>query len=227
MSRLADMLMGMDRRVLPPEGIGGIPQLTAPGEGASRRWRRAAVLVIVVGMLAFPAAAFMMRPRPVTLTATGASARTVAPLPTPGPAASDERFQALVGRALQAAQARALPEAAGLLEKALELKPTDAETWNSLGVVLVLQGDTARGADAFGQALRLDPTRPEAHRNLAVALEWALSRDRADHARLVREIVPSFDGATRLTAYLDQWLGGNGQSGRFAFEGLSSAGSPS
>ena len=63
--------------------------------------------------------------------------------------------------------------------------------------------------------------------NLAVALEWALSRDRADHARLVREIVPSFDGATRLTAYLDQWLGGNGQSGRFAFEGLSSAGSPS
>src|SRR6266498_3376799 len=86
MSRLADMLMGMDRRVLPPEGIGGIPQLTAPGEGASRRWRRAAVLVIVVGMLAFPAAAIMMRPRPVTLTATGASARTVAPLPTPGAA---------------------------------------------------------------------------------------------------------------------------------------------
>jgi len=86
-------------------------------------------------MLAFPAAAIMMRPRPVALTATGAAARTVAPLPTPGPAATDERFQGLLGRALQAAQVRALPEAAGLLEKALELKPTDAETWNSLGVV--------------------------------------------------------------------------------------------
>ena len=192
MSRLADMLMGMDRRVLPPEGIGGIPQLTAPGEGASRRWRRAAVLVIVVGMLAFPAAAFMMRPRPVTLTATGASARTVAPLPTPGPAGSDERFQALVGQALQAVQTRALPEAAGLLEKALELKPTDAETWNSLGVVLVLQGDTARGADAFGQALRLDPTHPEAHRNLAVALDrQGRSGEAVPHYRAFLRLSPA------------------------------------
>ncbi len=186
------MLTGMDRRVLPPEGIGGIPRLTAPGEGASRRWRRAAVLVIVVGMLAFPAAAIMMRPRPVTLTATGASALTVAPLPTPGPAASDERFQTLVGRALQAAQARALPEAAGLLEKALELKPTDAETWNSLGVVLVLQGDTARGADAFGQALRLDPTHPEAHRNLAVALDrQGRSGEAVPHYRAFLRLSPA------------------------------------
>ena len=63
--------------------------------------------------------------------------------------------------------------------------------------------------------------------SLADALEWALGRDRTDHARLVREIVPSFDGANRLTAYLDQWLGGNGQHGRFALEDLSSVGSPS
>ena len=174
MSRLADMLMRMDRGGVPPEGIGGIPQLTAPGEDPSRKWRRAAVFAIVVAMLAVPAAAIMMRSRPVALTSMGPSATTVGPLPaprTPSPTALDERFLALVGRALQAAQERALPEAAGLLEKALELKPTDAETWNSLGVVLVLQGETARGADAFGQALRLDPTHPEAHRNLAVALD--------------------------------------------------------
>src|SRR6266566_3179345 len=42
---------------------------------------------------------------------------------------------------------------------------------------------------------------------LAAALEWALRRDRAEHARRVREIIPAFDGATRLTAYLAQWLG--------------------
>src|SRR5205807_3799460 len=33
---------------------------------------------------------------------------------------------------------------------------------------------------------------------LAAALEWALRRDRADYARLVREVIPAFDGATRL-----------------------------
>src|SRR6266566_744475 len=36
---------------------------------------------------------------------------------------------------------------------------------------------------------------------LADALQWALSRDRAEHARRVREVIPSFDGAARLTAY--------------------------
>jgi len=45
--------------------------------------------------------------------------------------------------------------------------------------------------------------------NLAQALEWALGCDRKAHARLVREIIPSFDGAARLTAYLSQWLGRN------------------
>ena len=44
---------------------------------------------------------------------------------------------------------------------------------------------------------------------LADALEWALSCDRAAHARRVREVIPSFDGAARLTAYLTRWLGGD------------------
>jgi len=43
--------------------------------------------------------------------------------------------------------------------------------------------------------------------SLADALEWALRTDRRAHARLVREIIPSFDGAARLTAYLSRWLG--------------------
>ena len=102
------MLMRMDRGGVPPEGIGGIPQLTAPGEDPSRKWRRAAVFAIVVAMLAVPAAAIMMRSRPVALTAMGASA-PVGPLPAPGtpsPTALDERFLALVRRALEAAQER-------------------------------------------------------------------------------------------------------------------------
>ncbi|HYT59400.1 MAG TPA: glycosyltransferase [Haliangiales bacterium] len=45
-------------------------------------------------------------------------------------------------------------------------------------------------------------------RSLADALEWALRCDRQAHTRLVRKIIPSFDGAARLTAYLSPWLGG-------------------
>src|SRR5205823_142849 len=41
---------------------------------------------------------------------------------------------------------------------------------------------------------------------LAAALEWALCRDRRAHAERVREVIPSFDGATRLAAYLSRWL---------------------
>jgi predicted glycosyltransferase len=43
--------------------------------------------------------------------------------------------------------------------------------------------------------------------NLAEALEWALQRNQEVHARRVREVIPSFDGASHLTAYLAQWLG--------------------
>jgi len=42
---------------------------------------------------------------------------------------------------------------------------------------------------------------------LADALDWALRSDRRAHAQKVRELIPSFDGAARLTAYLRQWLG--------------------
>ena len=44
---------------------------------------------------------------------------------------------------------------------------------------------------------------------LAEALEWALCCDRQAHAQRVRDIIPSFDGAARLTAYLSRWLGGD------------------
>ncbi len=42
--------------------------------------------------------------------------------------------------------------------------------------------------------------------SLAEALAWALGCDRQAHARRVHELIPSFDGAARLTDYLSQWL---------------------
>jgi Flp pilus assembly protein TadD len=84
---------------------------------------------------------------------------------------TDERFRALRGEGLEKAQQGALREAAGLFMRALDLRPTDAETWNSLGVVLVRQGQAARGVDAFNHALHLNPNHLEAHRNLAVTLD--------------------------------------------------------
>ena len=43
------------------------------------------------------------------------------------------------------------------------------------------------------------------------ALDWALSVDPELHTRRVRAVVPTFDGAARLAAYLSRWLG----EGRF------------
>ena len=43
--------------------------------------------------------------------------------------------------------------------------------------------------------------------SLAEALAWALGCDRQAQARRVHEIIPSFDGAARLTAYVSQWFG--------------------
>ncbi len=42
--------------------------------------------------------------------------------------------------------------------------------------------------------------------SLAEALAWALGSDPHAHARRVHELIPSFDGAARLTDYLSQWL---------------------
>lgn len=42
---------------------------------------------------------------------------------------------------------------------------------------------------------------------LGDALDWALSQDRVGHVQRVREVIPEFDGAVRLTSYLARWLG--------------------
>ncbi len=172
MSRLADMLMRMDRGASRPEGVGGIPRLTI-SVTRSPRWRQGLLFVIVVSVLAV-GVAVMLRPKNAGLIAAPAPARVASPRPAPEaapPVTSDEGFVALLGQGRRAALEGALPESAELLKKALELKPTDAEAWNSLGVVLVRQGETARGIDAFSRALRFSPNHAEGHRNLAVALD--------------------------------------------------------
>jgi len=44
---------------------------------------------------------------------------------------------------------------------------------------------------------------------LVEALRWAIGCDRRAHAERVREVIPSFDGAAQLVAYLARWLGGD------------------
>jgi len=44
---------------------------------------------------------------------------------------------------------------------------------------------------------------------LVDALGWAIGCDRRVHAERVRAVIPAFDGAARLVAYLARWLGGD------------------
>ena len=67
---------------------------------------------------------------------------------------------------------------------------------------------------ARGLARWIHPKDLNGGESLAEALEWALTRDPRDHARLVRKIIPSFDGASNLTAYVSRWLSGDGMGGR-------------
>lgn len=176
MSRLADILMGMDDKRARRPGLGGIPRL---GESAEprRQWRIAGTLVILVVMGAV-AVAVMLRPQgPARSSArAGAPTRVSAPAalpPTPAPPAVpvSDRVAALMRVGVEAAKGGELDQAAAAFRKAVEVDPTDALAWDSLGVVLVRAGDEARGVEAFRRALRAAPGHAEAHRNLAVVLD--------------------------------------------------------
>jgi tetratricopeptide (TPR) repeat protein len=175
-SRLADILMGMDDKRARRPGLGGIPRLGETAE-PRRQWRIAGTLVILVLMGAF-AVAVMLRPQ----TLARSSTRAGAPVPVSAPAAPlaaspplavpiGDRVAALMRTGVDAAQSGELDQAVAAFRKAVEVDPTDAEAWDSLGVVLVRAGDEARGVEAFRRALRAMPGHPEAHRNLAVVLD--------------------------------------------------------
>jgi len=174
-SRLADILMRMDDKRLRRPGLGGIPRL---GEGAEprRQWRIAGTLVILVMMGAL-AVTVMLRPHipamPLARPAGPPIPARVATLPEPVPSAvsARDRIAALMRTGLEAARTGEMDEAAVAFRKAVEVDPTDAEAWSSLGVVLVRAGDETRGVEAFRRALRAAPRHPEAHRNLAVVFD--------------------------------------------------------
>jgi cytochrome c-type biogenesis protein CcmH len=175
-SRLADILMGMDDKRARRPGLGGIPRL---GESAEprRQWRIAGTLVIVV-MMGTAAVALTLRPTkpppPKGFSQGGAPAVVLAPAPVPPAPAmvpARDRVAALMRTGMEAAQTGEMDEAASAFRKAVEVDPNDAEAWSSLGVVLVRAGDETRGVEAFRRALRAAPGHPEAHRNLAVVLD--------------------------------------------------------
>jgi Tfp pilus assembly protein PilF len=205
MSRLAETLMRMDRGALRPVGVGGIPRLTA---SRKTRWRRAIVLVIVVGVVVISGTTIMLRPRsaPVSIAHPSvplAPSRLAPPRPSRPSAA--ERFDALMAQGRRAVEEGNPAEAAGFFRQALELRPTDAGAWNGLGVALVLHGETASGVDALRKALRFAPNHAEAHRNLAVALDrQGKSSEAVSHYRaflgLSAESDPARDDVRRRLA---------------------------
>ncbi len=186
MSRLADMLTGMDRGASRPEGVGGIPRLTVSAPAPRPTWRLGAVLVMVV-IMAGAGVGIMLRPRNVPLTSIPVPAPLANPRLAP-PADTEGQFTALLARGRQAAQRGALEESGVLLRQALELNPRDGEAWNSLGVVLVQQGEPALGVDALNQALSVNPNHVEAHLNLAVVLDrqGAVGEARAHYRAFLR-----------------------------------------
>lgn len=176
MSRLADILMGMDDKRARRPGLGGIPRL---GESAEprRQWRIAGTLVIVV-MMGTAAVALTLRPTKPSPPKGSSQVRAPAVVlaqspvpPAPPIVPARDRVAALMRTGMEAAQTGEMDEAASAFRKAVEVDPNDAEAWSSLGVVLVRTGDETRGVEAFRRALRAAPGHPEAHRNLAVVLD--------------------------------------------------------
>lgn len=176
MSRLADILMGMDDKRAPRPGLGGIPRLGETVE-PRRQWRIVATLVIVV-VMGILAVTVMLRPqatrRPSIRVAGPAPATAAAaplPLAAPPVAPARDRAAELVRIGMEAARNGEMDEAAVAFRKAVDIDPTEAEAWNGLGVALVRLGDEPRGVEAFRRALRVVPGHAEAHRNLAIVLD--------------------------------------------------------
>ena len=179
MSRLADILMGMDERRASRPGLGGIAHL---GESAEprRQWRIVGTFAIVV-LMGILTAAVVLRPQPHASRPAQAALRapvaaTAPTTPAEPPAApqaapSSERFASLMSDGQESAQSGDFDKAALAFRRAAELKPGEALAWNNLGVVLTRAGEETRAFEAFQQALKAAPGDPEAHRNLAVALD--------------------------------------------------------
>jgi cytochrome c-type biogenesis protein CcmH/NrfG len=174
MSRLFDGLARLDRGRARPAELGGIA-LPLPRAGGRRTWRIVGYFIILGGMAAIAWTVFVRPPARDFLAS--AAPRQIAPLP---PTLSvTPAVPSPLAQGLEAAQRGALADAERLFRDALARDAGDVEAWNSLGVVLIRQGDRERGVDALRTALGLQPTHAEAHRNLGAALDRRGLRDEA------------------------------------------------
>lgn len=87
----------------------------------------------------------------------------------------------VLARLLGAAGAVA-PEVIAAFERAIALRPDDAETRNALGLVYVQTGDDEKAAASFRQAIKLRPDFADAHQNLGAVLTTS------DTTEAVREL---------------------------------------
>jgi len=190
MSRLYDALMALERK---RPGPNATPiALVSRAAPARRRW----VAITIVSVALAGAGALTVLPR---------DRSTAAPPATPNspPRAEPVRTPALHERARQAALLGMLDEAETLLEQVIKLTPSDAVTWNDLGVVRVRRAQLTRAIEAFERSVALNASYAVAHRNLAVALEQAgKGSEAAAHYRAFLALSPDDPDRERVSQRL-------------------------
>ena len=187
MSRLFDRLAGLDRGRARPAGMGNLSILAAvPGTQRVMASDRLFGYPTVhgrrpgcgVGSPSEPGGRY--RPAPSPPPPSVPVSETESPVEPLRASVSP-----LLAQGLEAAQRGELADAEGYFRRAVAQDAGDAEAWNSLGVVLVRQGEQARGGGgAAGRPCGCEPSHIEAHRNLGVALDrQGRAGEAAEHYR--------------------------------------------
>ena len=106
--------------------------------------------------------------------------------------------------AAAATQTKQAGRAAALLERAVQLSPTDPSAWHLLGQAYIAQKRNTDAAAALQKAIAIDPDLPEAHNNLGAIL--AEHEDRAGAEREFREAMRIQPGLAQARANLANLL---------------------
>ena len=106
-------------------------------------------------------------PALVLLAAVGAASCGPPPEPRNPTATAAAELRGQAREALDRGDARL---AVATFRRALQLAPSDADTWNDLGLAYQVAGDLDSAQASFESAIRLAPRRAPAHLNLAVLL---------------------------------------------------------
>ncbi len=133
-------------------------------------------------------------------------------------AASLDRAMALADQAQSAQREGKNAEAIVLYEQSIAARADIASVWHNYGVVLMLENDYVRAADAFRTAADLAPTDPRAYENLGLiylergfhedALRYygmALARD-GNYLPALRGAVASAKALLRSDEQIAEWI---------------------